>query len=270
MAQVEMVWQHQGGLADERGRRRRARPRARRARHRVGQVDERRDRDALTFPQMRTLPPLETAGAADCAHGETTDCGRSLDSGDAGSADRLRRRGGGADRDRARGRLTDRRLRRPRHRVRAAHDPARGDVYSFGSSTDLVEQVADGAPGDLLATADRRRSMTPSRRRGGHGDSPASPQHPRPRHTPASTPASRPLWTTSRTRHLRIAICEPTRRPAARSPPAVLDAAASPPSRPRRRGRQEAALAGRAPVRRTPVSIYATDAVRPRRRRRDR
>ena len=27
-------------------------------------------------------------------------------------------------------------------------------VFSFGSSTDLAEQVADGAPGDVLATAD--------------------------------------------------------------------------------------------------------------------
>ncbi len=29
-----------------------------------------------------------------------------------------------------------------------------GVTFSFGSSTDLAEQVADGAPGDVLATAD--------------------------------------------------------------------------------------------------------------------
>jgi molybdate transport system substrate-binding protein len=27
-------------------------------------------------------------------------------------------------------------------------------TFSFGSSTDLAEQAADGAPGDVLATAD--------------------------------------------------------------------------------------------------------------------
>lgn len=35
----------------------------------------------------------------------------------------------------------------------AAHDGA-SVTFSFGSSTDLAEQVADGAPGDVLATAD--------------------------------------------------------------------------------------------------------------------
>lgn len=35
----------------------------------------------------------------------------------------------------------------------SAHDDARVTL-SFGSSTDLAEQVADGAPGDVLATAD--------------------------------------------------------------------------------------------------------------------
>ena len=35
----------------------------------------------------------------------------------------------------------------------AAHDGAEV-TFSFGSSTDLAEQVADGAPGDVLATAD--------------------------------------------------------------------------------------------------------------------
>ena len=35
----------------------------------------------------------------------------------------------------------------------AAHEGA-SVTFSFGSSTDLAEQVAEGAPGDVLATAD--------------------------------------------------------------------------------------------------------------------
>lgn len=38
-------------------------------------------------------------------------------------------------------------------RFEEAHDGA-SVTFSFGSSTDLAEQVADGAPGDVLATAD--------------------------------------------------------------------------------------------------------------------
>ena len=37
----------------------------------------------------------------------------------------------------------------------AAHDGVEVE-FSFGSSTDLAEQAADGAPGDVLATADER------------------------------------------------------------------------------------------------------------------
>ena len=53
---------------------------------------------------------------------------------------------------RPRRRLADRRLRGAGDRFEEEHDV---DVaFSFGSSTDLAEQVADGAPGDVLATAD--------------------------------------------------------------------------------------------------------------------
>ncbi len=42
-------------------------------------------------------------------------------------------------------------------------------TFSFGSSTDLAEQVADGAPGDVLATADEA-SMTLAEEAGVTGD----------------------------------------------------------------------------------------------------
>lgn len=50
----------------------------------------------------------------------------------------------------------------------AEHDGASVE-FSFGSSTDLAEQVADGAPGDVLATADET-SMTLAEDAGVTGD----------------------------------------------------------------------------------------------------
>ena len=64
--------------------------------------------------------------------------------------------------------------------------------FSFGSSTDLAEQVADGAPGDVLATADetsmqRRRGRRRHRRRRDLRDQRADDRHARRTTRPASS-----------------------------------------------------------------------------------
>ena len=54
----------------------------------------------------------------------------------------------------------------------AAHDGVQVD-FSFGSSTDLAQQAADGAPGDVLATADEE-SMKVAEDAGSTGGSPVT------------------------------------------------------------------------------------------------
>src|SRR6187200_2528472 len=54
----------------------------------------------------------------------------------------------------------------------AAHDGVEVE-FSFGSSTDLAQQAADGAPGDVLATADEK-SMQVAEDADATGDTPVT------------------------------------------------------------------------------------------------
>ena len=148
-----------------------------RARDRLGEVHQRRDREPVTEAPHADPPAQVSAAVALGA------CARSW-------RRRLRRRGG-AHPHRARRRLADRRLRGPGRRVRGRRTRASTVELSFGSSTDLAEQVADGAPGDVLATADETtwQPRTPASPATSRRPSPptCSRSSPRPTTPPASS-----------------------------------------------------------------------------------
>ena len=131
-----------------------------------------------------------------------------------------RGRGRGDHAHRARRRVADRGLRRPRRGLRGRRTTASRSSFSFGSSTDLAEQAADGAPGDVLATADEA-SMQLAEDAGVTGDGRRSSR--RTRWSLVTPPTTRPASSRSTTSTAPPGCAAPTTCPAAGSRSRLLD-----------------------------------------------